>query len=509
LRAQRALASADIHPPSLPAHAILCIRQLGDPRPGRLTRDAHALRPTPEWEQAARDALVQAAATAARPARGPVPAGARAVLFADRAELLACLARDWSSDLFHACWWWRALLGSHDAAETVLRAFRDTPEAVPAAVDALAHDRWLGPFLRRLPVSSAMAIAADIARTFGLDDVDIAIAVDARSVPAPPEQKVVDRRVTQWMHRDTAERAALLAEIATIARESIDLDVDDVQRMLAVIALVLHRAPATGRRLLRRGRESVPVLVARPAREGTTSGADAGVSFRAADAEGIQPIETHKRDDGSAESSIDGRQPLPTGWPSPEALESGPDQPLREPEPGPAAPELEQPIDSPDVVATAFGGAFYLLNVAAALGLYSDFTAPRGRNLALPVWDFLSIVAARLGGPGFDGDPLSALFAQLSGRGPSEPIDRRRPVVRRVQRLVPSIRRWLARALGVHPNVAGPLVVMSRARVLIAPATIEVVFLLAEHPIEVRLSGLDRNPGFLPAAARTVVFTYA
>jgi hypothetical protein len=37
---------------------------------------------------------------------------------------------------------------------------------------------------------------------------------------------------------------------------------------------------------------------------------------------------------------------------------------------------------------------------------------------------------------------------------------------------------------------------------------VAVLFRLAEHPIELRMAGLDRDPGWVPAAGRHIVFHY-
>src|SRR5947207_1171338 len=81
----RWLSAVDWRPPGLPVSGILCIRQLrGEPLPAA----CGAIGPDPEWEQAVRARLEHLARAAARPALGSVPAGAEAVVFADRAELL-------------------------------------------------------------------------------------------------------------------------------------------------------------------------------------------------------------------------------------------------------------------------------------------------------------------------------------------------------------------------------------------------------------------------------------
>jgi hypothetical protein len=104
LRASSALAAAALAPPGLPPAAILVVRRMEDPLPGRLAFRRATMRVPAEWEQAARARMAMLASRALRPARDAVPETAEAVLFADRSELLACLARDWVRGEV-ARWW--------------------------------------------------------------------------------------------------------------------------------------------------------------------------------------------------------------------------------------------------------------------------------------------------------------------------------------------------------------------------------------------------------------------
>src|SRR4051812_48079499 len=106
MRLERALAGADFNPPGLPASAILCVRRLSDrgARPTRASAGGGALA-FAEWQRPVADAIERLARNAASPARGPVPADAEAVIFGDRAELLACLAADWCGEAAPARWW--------------------------------------------------------------------------------------------------------------------------------------------------------------------------------------------------------------------------------------------------------------------------------------------------------------------------------------------------------------------------------------------------------------------
>jgi len=73
---------------------------------------------------------------------------------------------------------------------------------------------------------------------------------------------------------------------------------------------------------------------------------------------------------------------------------------------------------------------------------------------------------------------------------------------------MPYARARLARALGTSPPLAGTLLCVQRARVSTTATHVDVFFRLANLPVEVRVSGLDRNPGWVPAADRVMTFHY-
>jgi hypothetical protein len=81
--------------------------------------------------------------------------------------------------------------------------------------------------------------------------------------------------------------------------------------------------------------------------------------------------------------------------------------------------------------------------------------------------------------------------------------------------LMPYIRARLARALGLRgmrPEQLGEdlsaVLLENQARVLVTATHLDVFFSLEEHPIEIRLAGLDRDPGWVPAAGRYVTFHF-
>ena len=62
--------------------------------------------------------------------------------------------------------------------------------------------------------------------------------------------------------------------------------------------------------------------------------------------------------------------------------------------------------------------------------------------------------------------------------------------------------------LGVPPRQAGRLLCCQRARIHFRAGQLDTHFKLNDHPIAIRLAGLDRDPGWMPAAACDIRFCY-
>jgi hypothetical protein len=76
-------------------------------------------------------------------------------------------------------------------------------------------------------------------------------------------------------------------------------------------------------------------------------------------------------------------------------------------------------------------------------------------------------------------------------------------------RLLPYLRARLGLALGVgEVKTLERLVCRHAAQVALTAARLDVTFELARLPLEVRLAGLDRDPGWVPAAGRHVAFHF-
>jgi hypothetical protein len=97
----------------------------------------------------------------------------------------------------------------------------------------------------------------------------------------------------------------------------------------------------------------------------------------------------------------------------------------------------------------------------------------------------------------------------LFSGGPSITVDARAPLQRWLDHLLPYLLARLNRALGLgNSESLSRLLFEHRARVFATATHVDVEFSLAELPIELRMSGLDRDPGWVPAAGRIIRFHY-
>jgi hypothetical protein len=131
----------------------------------------------------------------------------------------------------------------------------------------------------------------------------------------------------------------------------------------------------------------------------------------------------------------------------------------------------------------------------------------------LSPWDFLALVAKHWLGEAFD-ESTHALLARLAGRAPADRPGAGLYSHERLARWVPRIVRRMnvrvARSLGEPADAnLGPRLLRHHARVHVSAAHVDVMFDLGALPIELRLAGLDRDPGWIPAAGRIVSFHYS
>ena len=116
-----------------------------------------------------------------------------------------------------------------------------------------------------------------------------------------------------------------------------------------------------------------------------------------------------------------------------------------------------------------------------------------------------------------EGNPAEQAQREAGGYGAVELVETTAPLTDRslspldhwLARILPYVRARLARALGTTDEVsAGRRLCGTPAQVDVTATHLDVRISLAELPIEVRLAGLDRDPGWVPAAGRYVAFHF-
>lgn len=151
------LSSVAFQPRAMPPAALLVVRSMADPLPGRITKELElGATPRAEWEQAMRFELDTLCRAAGRPALRTVSPTAQAVLFADYGELLACLAHDMLHGSAKA-WWWESIARRFHSGRPGewARAWEEHPYYVPAALAYLHQRNAAISVLERISASQA------------------------------------------------------------------------------------------------------------------------------------------------------------------------------------------------------------------------------------------------------------------------------------------------------------------------------------------------------------------
>jgi hypothetical protein len=117
----------------------------------------------------------------------------------------------------------------------------------------------------------------------------------------------------------------------------------------------------------------------------------------------------------------------------------------------------------------------------------------------------VAIVAKEVAADEVDDDPIWELLVNLAGRDDEDAETKPEWLID----LLPKLRARLILALGIDENTnLARILLHHHAKVTVTPTHLDVFFSLSDHPIEIRLSGLDRDPGWVPAAGRFIAFHY-
>lgn len=506
--------------------------------------------------------------------------GADSVLFLDDAELAACLVRDWLGNRVLERWWWRLVLGNLSANEWLRRRVIATGEMLAVTTERLADVDAVAWF-RRMDTGDCARAWVALRDAYGVETwgASVAASVLEKQPCAPNEAGAVEmparaleaierllRAVPEAASRDISpERAALLATALIVRRDLTWARSPLLAMAFQVGARGSRFSVESGSESLRENFESkfassfskptaseLPPVHAAAAEIAADPIQSPGQSID----DSIAPIRTmdssfatHGKRPALA---IDTREPQATGQVARPVADG--DEAANQEAPmlarafdNPVTPRARMSIDpgtSPGYAAgaeavpvrtcenrldaapieTGFGGIFYLLNVALALGLYGDFTMPRYRGIDLSPWDWLAAIGRRWFGNEFRKDPIWQLLAVLAGhpprrrpeRGfkPPTPGEVQLPFVAKTTRLwfeglLTYLNARIGRAIGADDPAQVPRrVCRHRALIYMSASAVDVHLSLDDLPIELRAAGLDRDPGWIPATGRSVRFHF-
>ncbi len=137
---ERLLDNVDLQPTGLSSGAVLIVRKIQELVPLPTTALARPAQPERErWLEQVRRQMATLYATAARPMQQSDISSANAILFADPAEMLACLTRDILNGQAWQHWYWQRVLSTVPRFPATALTFLWSTQAtfLPAALTAL------------------------------------------------------------------------------------------------------------------------------------------------------------------------------------------------------------------------------------------------------------------------------------------------------------------------------------------------------------------------------------
>ena len=496
-----ALDSISLGAIGLPPQAVLIVRRLA-PR-GRLPRQGAAA----PFVLGVQEELRRRVAGARRGRRGHADED---LLFEDEADFEAAIVADWLEGSGPAAGrWWAHVIEEATPVLRWRRTILNDPDLLARVVVRLARGGEAAAWLAAFEPAELLAAARAVLEKYGAVSAVAALA-------ARPS------------NRGARAASASRADLAVVAPEAMNAPRRDIAVLMAVAAVVVRRPAWIGTQAFARA----VATTTHPAPPGATITAEAP--------------RPPARDRGRAASAAPA-EPTPEKMRSIEApAAASPYRDAPRARDATLAPKTDYRATAP-VVATEFGGLFFLLNVFLALGLYGDFTRPADGLKGLSPFELLLLLAKRWFGAAFDADPLAEILRELAGLQPGERPGRLfeapawtvpeawlrpwpqgkggYPFILTDDPQVPRTaawrrRRWVAclarylqarigRALGEKSGRAAVVVTCRQpGRITREHDRIEVHFPLADHPIALRLAGVDRDPGWIPAAGRFVEFRF-
>ncbi|MEU9154664.1 hypothetical protein AB0D59_29930 [Streptomyces sp. NPDC048417] len=534
--AYAAVRALDLAPPA-PDRSVLVIRRLSVP----------AAQP-----RTVRDRVAALRGSAARPALGPTPSDCTAVVFSDEVEAMTCLTADLVAGRAADRWYWpaevRREVRSAGTGTTLARIWLDRPAWVPATLARLvrsstglpegairaisllsdaqaravigavltafhATQARTGPARGRIgasaepveagagAVSTGAGAGAGAGARAGTASAGVMTAADRLPAPAPdrplalasyrPEAGAALRpagrallslgltlAATPWVARD----GRLAGEIGDLLRP-VDPAAPDPAGPYAYATP--DRAGARATSPCARQRADVPADFGPTAADRPPSARSAAHAVRRPDPAGTRPTTGTAR--RPVETPADDR---PDSYP---AGAAGPPDATGTPTPArPAAGE---------VVETRFATLFYAVNLMTWLDLpRTDAHEPVSGWATLEALGAWLLPDASATGPRTGDregrDPIWRILAELDGRDPHAPT----PL--RLDGITDRLRDLLDR------HRLTPEVFARPGTLVIGRTHVDVVLGLHQIDLAARSSGLDQDPGWVPALGRIIAFHY-
>ena len=543
---RNALMRTELRPVELAPSAILIVRRLQDSLPGALVSRTEPARMHSRWERATRTALSAKLAAACRPVRGVIPVTAEAVLFADRAELLACLAMDLARGATSGKWWWIALLrgmpelGAHaltlllsreahrlPAVLTLLERWDEAEHVVRVLTPAHAH-QLVSAVAQAYGLPSAFVDALSPHRRVGLtraprqsrseaDVATVAEGVDVR--PAPPQR--AHAGPTQAAGQKPLSWLALLLRDVRMRDQPIE------QRALVGLCLVLQHAPlhAGNARVAAEFVEWVQTEcdAARATDQVAARQVGRGLAVGHATS-GALSNETSR--EISQRRRLDSTRPsIAPSAATERRARAGRGDDVRSIQSDQAAARRALPrdqrlmrVDSESTVGhtglearTDLGGVLFLINALRALDFWRSLLDSEMTRFELGGWAWLEIVARQLLERRihtFEADPLWTLLAELDGRDARAGLQLNAAEWEIVRTVGDRVRKRLDESLDTGGDDVVDAVLIRRGLVQITATHVDLIMTLDQITVPVRLAGLDANPGWVPELGRVITFHF-
>jgi len=633
LNFERLFGAADFHPAGFPKSAIVCIKKLHAPSLEKRRFSYRDFQLSLDWQSGVQSEIEKLYRRAFRPIHESVPAQAESIVFADNAELLACLASDWCEGILAERWWWRSLFPNLHHAQTVARIWFEAAEFSPTALQILSNEQKAVRFVKKLQPNETNNLLQQMIRVFGLNYLHEAlfepIERKEKFEKSPQENLITkanlvpkkiftetERTDLSFQQRCFLEIGLMLAHSPRIVRSAEFARNTRVFRIESEIS----RKTAGRNKILKQTKKSVEkekqeiekIYFSEDKTEKLPDVSKSKISRRKSSEKSIAE-RTKDSIEKESEKLLASAESLKTEILSAQKIESPSEKIVFEDSPSekdfgfweiknkPKSSQTKKRVISKKavretveetetefefIVETRFGGVFYLLNLGLYLHLYRDFTESLETEIDIHIWDFVALLGLEFLGEKIKNDAVWKLLEWLAGRESDDELGKESgasdewrispawletfqtnrkwlwmktekrliirhpdefsivdvqlvenfqnqlkneleiyqknvsevvksdakdfsPSARWLKNLAEYLQRRLLQALNLKTRKEINRILFERkAKVKVTAMHLDITFRLADLPIEVRLSGLDRNPAWIPAAGKFVNFHF-